>query len=682
MIKSLRYRKWKKVVQKSGLFDVKYYLFTYPDIREKDIDPVKHYIKFGAKEGRNPSKDFDTKYYLENNPDVKESGINPLAHYLLYGQYEARNADKPLRKYTKINNNLLKNITIKEPLSYKHKTYMDDGIILSIICRTYNHEKYIRKALDGFVMQKTNFKFEVLIGDDLSSDNTISIIDEYKKQYPSLFKVIPRKVNLGPVNNLIDLSKHVSGKYVAVCDGDDYWIDPYKLYRQVEFLENNKEYTICFNKVVIDYLNSEQEYTIAPSNKKTTTNFDDLIHGNYIYMSSVVYRWIYKDGLSEDNFNFNAMPADWQLHLHHANKGKIKLLDNIMGVYNKHSDGIWSSVGNISSHYKYALREIELFKTFETFKNSKYKEFLKKKQLYVFKKLVNYCIDNLMYEELYKAIIKENNLYEIVFTELGYEVDKINLSSVEEFKESLKDQNIVNVMVTSYNHENYIREALDSILKQNGCFRLKIIVGDDYSTDKTFSIIKEYELKYPELFCVVEAHENIGMRFNLKRCFGKCTGNFTAICEGDDYWVSDQKIQKQISFLRNNQDCSMCFNWLNLYRQERDIYEAHPQQGRLNANKISFLELSKQPIIGNFSACMYRTHVVHKIPDAYYNDQLAFDWLFNMYAAKQGKVGFVKELLSVYRIHEKGQWSANSKKKMQLKIKRSQQNFKNHFNDL
>jgi len=683
MIKILRYRKWKKTIEKSGLFDSVYYLFTYPDIRQIDIDPITHYIKYGSKEGRNPSAEFNTNFYLKNNIDIDETELNPLVHYILFGQYESRKINKGLSTKKQSKQNYFENIVIEEPSNYKKSTMFKDDILLSVICRTYNHEKFIKKALDGFVMQKTNFNFEVLIGDDLSSDNTVSIINEYKEKYPKLFKVIPREVNLGPVNNLIDLSQKVLGKYVAVCEGDDYWIDPYKLYRQVEFLEKNSDYTVCFNKVIINYFDSDEENIIAPGNINETTTFDDLIHGNYIYMNSVVYRWIFKDGLRENNFNFKAMPADWQLHLCHANEGKIKLLDNVMGVYNKHSEGIWASTdNNLKHHLKYGLQEIEFFKTFEKFKNSKYKSLLKKKQLYLFKYLANYYINNEIYIELYNLIIKEKELFERVFSDFTYEISKIDLSSADSLESSLKAQNSVYVVVTSYNHEKYIRESLDSIIKQKGCFTLKIIVGDDCSPDNTFSIIKEYESKFPEIFNVLDTNENIGMRANLKRCLGKCKGDFIAICEGDDYWISDNKIQKQVSFLRNNQDCSMCFNWLRLFREEKNIFEPHPQQARLTKDKISFLELAKQPIIGNFSACMYKTSAVERIKEAYYNDPLAFDWLFNMYIAKEGNVGFVKEQLSVYRIHEKGQWSGNSKKLMQDKIKKSQFNFTNHFDDL
>ena len=92
IIKYLRYKKWYKAIKESGLFDTKYYLFTYPDVRKIGLEPIKHYLKFGADEGRNPSKEFNTSYYLEANPDVREMSVNPLAHYVLYGKAEGRMA--------------------------------------------------------------------------------------------------------------------------------------------------------------------------------------------------------------------------------------------------------------------------------------------------------------------------------------------------------------------------------------------------------------------------------------------------------------------------------------------------------------------------------------------------------------------------------------------------------------
>jgi hypothetical protein len=86
----IRYLRWKLIIEKSGLFDYEYYLFTYPDVRIKDVDPILHYLRYGAKEGRNPSKEFDTKYYYRRNQDVLKSDINPLVHYILHGIGEGR----------------------------------------------------------------------------------------------------------------------------------------------------------------------------------------------------------------------------------------------------------------------------------------------------------------------------------------------------------------------------------------------------------------------------------------------------------------------------------------------------------------------------------------------------------------------------------------------------------------
>ncbi len=131
-----------------------------------------------------------------------------------------------------------------------------DNITLSIICDTYNHEKYIAQCLDGILMQKVNFTFEVLIHDDASVDNTANIIKEYELKYPDTVKPIYQSENQyykGASAYIWQTYQfpRAKGKYVAMCEGDDYWTDPYKLQKQVDFLEKNEEYSICFHKVKV-----------------------------------------------------------------------------------------------------------------------------------------------------------------------------------------------------------------------------------------------------------------------------------------------------------------------------------------------------------------------------------------------------------------------------------------------
>ena len=122
-----------------------------------------------------------------------------------------------------------------------------DPVLVTIICLVYNHEPYLRQCLDGFVMQKTDFKVEAIVHDDCSSDNSALIIKEYAEKYPDLIKTIFEKENQYPkigfsgIFNLI--LPHIKGKYVAFCEGDDYWTDPVKLQKHVNFLETHPEYS-------------------------------------------------------------------------------------------------------------------------------------------------------------------------------------------------------------------------------------------------------------------------------------------------------------------------------------------------------------------------------------------------------------------------------------------------------
>lgn len=127
--------------------------------------------------------------------------------------------------------------------------------LVTIRCLVYNHEPYLRQCLDGFVMQKTNFPFEAIVHDDASTDRSAEIIREYAEKYPNIIKPIFETENQyskkdGSLRRMVD--KHIRGKYIAMCEGDDYWIDPYKLQKQVDYLENNPEYTLSYTNFIID----------------------------------------------------------------------------------------------------------------------------------------------------------------------------------------------------------------------------------------------------------------------------------------------------------------------------------------------------------------------------------------------------------------------------------------------
>lgn len=230
------------------------------------------------------------------------------------------------------------------------------NIKLSIICLTYNHAKFIRQALDGFVMQKTTFPFEVIIHDDASTDETADIIREFEAKYPDIIKPIYQVENQWNKKNIWKeiVFPLVKGEYVALCEGDDYWTDENKLQKQVDFLEAHPDYSICFHPVSVKYEDKSRPDEIFPSdnllNELGDTSFDSLLRCNFIQTNSVMYRWrFHKDSLSL--LPDYIQPGDWFLHLLHAQVGKIGFLPDVMAVYRKHSGGIWYNAGKSDLHY-------------------------------------------------------------------------------------------------------------------------------------------------------------------------------------------------------------------------------------------------------------------------------------------------------------------------------------------
>ena len=223
---------------------------------------------------------------------------------------------------------------------------------LTIVCLTYNHEKFIKNTIEGIINQKTSFKFELIISDDCSTDNTINIIKEYAKQYKDIIRPIFHKKNIGSMKNFINSLSNIDTKYVAICDGDDCFIDVHKLQKQYDFMEENEDYNICFTSANQIFEDNSVSNTILPRQCCVTTEFNDLLKENYIITSSVFYRWQFRNQDMNNIIPYDIVPGDYYLHLLHAHTGKIRYMDEIMVNYIKHSGGIWCNVSkNYDMHY-------------------------------------------------------------------------------------------------------------------------------------------------------------------------------------------------------------------------------------------------------------------------------------------------------------------------------------------
>jgi len=210
-------------------------------------------------------------------------------------------------------------------------------IKVSILCITYNQEDFVRQALESFVTQKTNFNFEVIIGDDHSTDRTTSIIAEFEKKFPKTIRPIYRNKNIGISNNLFDIFQKANGEYISMCAGDDFFTDTQKIQTQSDFLDENPDYSFCFHLTKVFFENNEEKETLFPDLRKTNKfTLKTLLEDNFLQANSVMYRKTNYKNLPSD-----IIPEDWYLHLYHAKNGKIGFINKVMSAYRKHKGSIW-----------------------------------------------------------------------------------------------------------------------------------------------------------------------------------------------------------------------------------------------------------------------------------------------------------------------------------------------------
>lgn len=258
-----------------------------------------------------------------------------------------------------------------------------EQIVVSVLCLAYNHEKYIRKCLDGFIMQKANFAFEVLINDDASTDGTAKIIREYEEKYPDIIKPTYQTENQhsqGIKINQTILFPKAKGKYIAFCEGDDYWVDPYKLQKQVDVLENNLDCYFCVHRVEGIYENGSLTGGFAPSYELNegviiSNKFMELIIYYSFQTSCYMARAQALGEYYAENPKFKQVAdvGDEPMLLYFGYLGNIYFINNIMSRYRKHSISSWSlnyfaKPKNAIRHYQSLRKMVKEFDKYSSFK--------------------------------------------------------------------------------------------------------------------------------------------------------------------------------------------------------------------------------------------------------------------------------------------------------------------------
>lgn len=227
---------------------------------------------------------------------------------------------------------------------------VDRPLKLTVSLITYNHARYIAQAIEGVLMQQTGFDFELLIGEDNSTDGTRDLVKAYQAKHPERIRLLLNdRKNVSFANgkptgnwNFANNVRHARGQYVALLDGDDYWTSPHKLQKQVDYLDTNPDCALCFHNVEI--LDEAADPPLHPQyTKRMRPKYDmkDLLKGNFMHTCSVVFR----SGLFEDfpPWFFRCPLGDWPLHVLNVQHGRIGYLNEVMAVYRKHVGGVLSA---------------------------------------------------------------------------------------------------------------------------------------------------------------------------------------------------------------------------------------------------------------------------------------------------------------------------------------------------
>ena len=271
-------------------------------------------------------------------------------------------------------------------------------IMVSILCTAYNQEDYIAEALESFIRQKTKFNFEVIVHDDASTDNTAQIIKKYQEKYPNI--IVPIYQSENQFSKGIKITKDIlmkvaRGKYFALCEGDDFWVDDYKLQKQVDYMELHSKCSMCVhNGILVDRLSNKiGDYTICSENRIADENEIIRIGGSFCPTNSILSRMCLVKNLP-NYFKFLTMDVVWEMYL--GSVGYVYCMNDVMSAYRVNAKNSWSEKMSKSGNDK-KIKHLE--------KIIQFKNMFDEETGYKYHK----SIDIVIREDLiYKYILEEN----------------------------------------------------------------------------------------------------------------------------------------------------------------------------------------------------------------------------------------------------------------------------------
>ncbi len=576
--------------------------------------------------------------------------------------------------------------------------------LVSICCLTYNHKNCIGKAIESFLMQKTDFPVEILIHDDASDDGTTLIIRKFQQENPEIVRLLIQPENLfSKGKSLYEIYTQIvfpqaKGKYLAICEGDDYWTDPLKLQKQIDFMQNHPDYSISFHRVgfvggaEVDFEEHNKFYSHLFGQKNGFT-FQDLIKENFIANCSVVYRNCNSD--FPDLFKTLAFP-DWPIHLVFAQKGKIHFLDEIMAHHAVTAQGTWEGKTIEERHRMVAFfyhdlirladekHYTDIFEAIESQKSYnpglKYYDFFKLGLAMGLQKNqqknaeLQSTLDLIFSSKSWKIADSLRNSYHSVFPKnsmLG-KITNLILKGIvstlvwtgllpEKLRKKVSNtirllrrttivnqkwpagDPLVSVVIPNYNYGKYIHETIESVLNQT-FINYEIIVVDGGSDDtKTVEVLKQ--IIHPKIQVHFRGGRHLvgdNRNFGIKLAKGK----YICCLDSDDA-ILPTYLEKAVFYLEAlNYD--VVYPWVQSFGESETLwktadatYETLTIEGNLVATNAVFRKSAWEKAGG------YKDYPIGK-------GHVSEDWEFWVRLAGSGfRFKAIPEPLMLYRVHHK-----------------------------
>jgi glycosyltransferase involved in cell wall biosynthesis len=196
-------------------------------------------------------------------------------------------------------------------------------------------------------------------------------------------------------------------------------------------------------------------------------------------------------------------------------------------------------------------------------------------------------------------------------------------------------------------------------MMQKTDFDFEIVVADDHSQDSTLTVIEDYRVGDHNIR-VLPSERNVGITRNYQRGFRACRGEYIAVLEGDDYWISPTKLKSSVAFLQQHQECVFCFHRFLRHDERQGHFSVHPPfEIGTEFALFTAAQLASDNFVGNFSVCVYRREIVDRLDPELF-EMKVYDWMLNITVAQQGMIGYIPKIMSIYRVHPLGVWSGKT----------------------